>query len=93
MATNEQLLAEIDEMKGWVLHLLRLEMGRWAKENNLAPDAPETRARFMEELHETGRAWTAKVAKRRDPGPDAEGAVPEADHDPLSPNVTPLHRF
>jgi hypothetical protein len=92
-ATNQVLLREIDELKGWVIYLMRLEFDQWAQRKGLSLEDPKTREQFMAGLHEHGAAWKTKLTKRRGEGRDEVLASPSDEfEDPFPSNVTPFIR-
>jgi len=92
-ATNEVLLHEIDELKGWVIYLLRLEFEQWAERKGLSLEDPKTREQFMAGLHEHGTAWSMKLRKRRgQDGEELAAVSPDEFEDPFPANVTPFRK-
>lgn len=83
--TNEDLLREIDELKGWVLFLLSREEEKWIKGLNEPSDEESDRQRFRKQIRDYRDYWVGRGHRRRKQPlrtPDDEG--------PLPPNVIPF---
>lgn len=86
--TNEDLLREIDELKGWMIYLMHLRRDEWIRQGEAQGEAPRTNERFLEEMREHQRAWAAKQEQRRNPQTHGLMSQSPEDDDPFPPNVT-----